>query len=74
MCFFSKPTQLRSCQEKSLRSTGILCNADESCSDFHGEVNKTLTVEAKCGLSDIIVYSAGLVSTRVWLIRQDILI
>jgi len=65
MCFFSKPTQLQRCQEKSLPSTGILCNEDESSSDFYGAVDKTLTVQAKCGLSDIILYSAGLVSTRV---------
>jgi len=64
MCFFSKPTQLRSYQEESLPSTGILCNADESSSDFHGAIDKTLTVQAKCDLSDIIVYSAGLVSMR----------
>ena len=39
MCFFSKPTELWSCKEGSLPSTGILCNAHESSSDFHDAVD-----------------------------------
>ena len=34
MCFFSEPTQLWSCKEESLPSTGILSNAYKSSSDF----------------------------------------
>ena len=39
MCFFRKPTKLWSCKEESLPSTGILCNAHESSSDFHDAVD-----------------------------------
>ena len=39
MRFFSKPVKLWSCKEESLPSTGILCNAHESSSNFHYAVD-----------------------------------
>ena len=35
VCFFSEPTKLWGCNEESVPSTGILCNAHKSSSDFY---------------------------------------